>query len=113
GPCAVGEVHAALDRLRVAEHLALEARARGTLATIRTDIADLQTQLGVDGAADALDAALAAVLAVGNVRAAGLIRTRLGSVHGDPATTALGTLDLLHSDRKWAAASLATLLSQL
>src|SRR5690606_5104547 len=74
---ATGDIDTALDRLWLAEHFALEGRARGTLATVRTDLADLQTQLGVAGAPDALEAALSAVLAVGNVRAAGLIRTRL------------------------------------
>jgi hypothetical protein len=108
-----GDPAAALAELERAEGLALEAHARGTLATVRTDLADLRVQTGDAGAVEALDSALDAVLAVGNLRAAGIIRSRLGQLHQDPATIALGALDLWHTDRRWAAASLATLVAAL
>lgn len=106
------DVPAALDALVHAERLALEAGSRGDLAMVRTDIADLRAKQGelVD---EALHRALEAVLAVGNLRSAGIVRTRLGALRGDPSTIALGTLDLWHTDGRWAAASLATLLSIL
>lgn len=108
-----GDPEAALEQLELGARLAAEAHARGTLATIRTDIADLRVRLGLPGATGALVDALAAVLAVGNLRAAGLIRTRLGEGDRDPATIAQGVLDLWHSDRRWAGVSLVTLLEVL
>lgn len=109
---AAGDVEAALAALEHAERLALRAKARGTLATIRTDLADLQVQQGQTGS-EVLRSALDAVLAVGNTRAAGLLRTRLGVAEDDPATVALGVLDLWDTDQRWAAPSLATLLGML
>jgi hypothetical protein len=108
-----GDPAAALAELERAEGLALEAHARGTLATVRTDLADLRFQTGDAGAAESLASALDSVLAVGNLRAAGIIRTRLGQLHQDAGTIARGTLDLWHTDRRWAAAALATLVDAL
>jgi tetratricopeptide (TPR) repeat protein len=104
-----GDLPAAVDALQHAERLAAAAGARGTLATIRTDLADLQVQQGTAGR-DVLESALEAVLAVGNTRAAGLLRTRLGALTQEPATVALGVLDLIGTDQAWAGAALATLL---
>jgi hypothetical protein len=108
-----GDPAAALAELERAEGLALEAHARGTLATVRTDLADLRVQTGDAGAVDALTTALDAVLAVGNLRAAGIIRTRLGRLHHDVGTIARGALDLWHADRRWAAVALATLAGEV
>lgn len=109
---AAGHLDEALEALDRAERLALRAKARGLLATIRTDIADLQALRGrVDP--EMMHSALEAVLVVGNLRAAGILRTRLGQLERDPAAVAAGTLDLLDADQRWAAVSLATLLALL
>jgi hypothetical protein len=104
-----GDLGAALRSLHDAERLATAGLARGTLATVRSDLADLQVHVGAPAAGAALEAALDAALAVGNLRAAGLLRTRLGTFHADAATVARGTLDLWFADRRWAAASLVQL----
>ncbi|MFP5257246.1 MAG: hypothetical protein ACLGI8_15505, partial [Acidimicrobiia bacterium] len=109
---ASGQIDEALQALDRAERLALRGRARGTLATIRTEIVDLQALKG-EADPDVLLAALDAVVAVGNLRAIGVLRTRLGELERDPATVAVGVLELLDADRRWAAASLATLLGML
>ncbi|MGV3760017.1 MAG: hypothetical protein ACO1PW_10830, partial [Actinomycetota bacterium] len=109
---AAGQLDEALEALDRAERLALRARARGLLATIRTDIADVQAVRG-RAEPDVLRSALDAVLAVGNLRGAGVLRTRLGQLQGDPATVAVGVLELLDADQMWAAVSLAGLLELL
>ena len=110
---AAGELDAAIGSLRDAERLASAAMARGTLATVKSDLAEVQLHVGDPEAGAALEAALAASLAVGNLRAAGLVRVRLGVLHGDTPTIALGTLDLWFADRRRAAAALVQLAARL
>lgn len=109
---ASGHLDEALEALDRAERLAARARARGLLATIRTDIADVQAMRGRADPAVLLSA-LDSLLAVGNLRGVGILRTRLGQLEGDPATVAIGALELLDADQMWAAVALATLLELL
>ena len=80
---------------------------------MRSDLAEVQLQVGDPAAGAALEAALDASLAVGNLRAAGLVRVRLGVLHGDAPTIARGTLDLWFADRRRAAAALVQLAARL
>lgn len=98
--------------LKAAEALALEGHSLGTLATIRSDIVELRHERGDLDRRDVVDA-LDTVLGVGNLRAAGLLGILLGSIDGDPRTLAGATLDLLESDRPWAAVALAALVQVL
>lgn len=109
---ALGDLDGALSALDRAEALALAGRSRGTLATIRTDAADLRVQRG-DADRQVLLDALEAVLAVGNLRSAGLLRIQLGVLDGDLAHLAEATLDLLESDRAWASVAVAHLADLL
>jgi hypothetical protein len=109
----LGLVDAALVDLERAEELAGEGLARGTLAMIRADIADLRFQQDPASSLPALTVALEAALGIGNLRAAGILRTRIGGVTSDAIVTAQGTLDLWPVDPRWAAASLARLLDRL
>lgn len=109
---ALGDVAGALGALDRAEGLALEGRSRGTLATIRTDVADLRVQHGDVDRQVLLDA-LDTVLTVGNLRAAGLLRLQLGAVDADPVQLAEAALDLWESDRAWAAVAVARLVELL
>lgn len=109
----MGDVPGALERLRVAEQLATSGLARGTLATIRSDVADLCFQQRSPDAPEALQSALVTALAIGNVRAAAILRTRLGVLHRDAPTVAQGALDLWGADRHWCAAAIAQLLDLL
>jgi hypothetical protein len=108
-----GDPGRAREELEVAEALAVAAHSRGSLATIRGDLADLRFQLEGSAAADVLESALDAALAVGNLRSAGIVRTRLGTVHGEVATVARGALDLWFADGRWAAAALAQVVAAL
>lgn len=107
-----GDPTEAIRSLQRAEALALEARAHGSLATIRTDLVDLRHRSGdLDRriVADALET----VLGVGNLRAAGLLRIRLGIIDRDVSMIADAALDLLETDRVWASVALAELHDRL
>lgn len=107
-----GDPEGALVELRRAEDLASEAGSVGSLATIRTDIVDLGHRRGDLDRATVVRA-LDAVVGVGNLRSAGMIRLRLGTLDDDPATIATAALDLLESDRAWASVAIAELLERL
>ena len=107
-----GDSTGALRCLQTAESLALEAGSVGTIATIRTDIVDLRHQEG-DLDRDTIAEALDAVLGIGNLRAAGLLRLRLGVLDDEPSVIAAAALDLLESDRVWSAVALAELVTRL
>ena len=106
---AVGDLSVALDALHDAERLAAAGLARGTLATVRSDLAEVRLSVGDPAAGACLEAALDAALAVGNLRAAGLVRARLGVLQHDAPTLARGTLDLWFADRRRAAPALVQL----
>lgn len=108
----LGDLDGARQALETAETRALEGRSRGTLATIRTDLVDFRMRAGDVDRSLLLDA-LAAVVTVGNLRAAGLLRLHLGAISGDPGPIAEGALDLLESDRIWAAYAVARLVERL
>jgi hypothetical protein len=109
----LGELSAALESLRAAERLAAASLSRGTLATIRGDLAEVQLQVGHPSAADALRAAVDAALAVGNLRAAGIASARLGVLDRDTASLARGALDLWYADRRRAAVAVVQLTELL
>jgi non-specific serine/threonine protein kinase len=109
----LGELSAALESLRAAERLAAASLSRGTLATIRGDLADVQLQVGDPAADDALRAAVDAALAVGNLRAAGIASARLGVLDGDTVALARGALDLWYADRRRAAMAFVRLTDLL
>lgn len=110
---ALGDLPGAVAALETAEHLAVGAYARGTLSVIRSDLADVRLQQGSPAAEPAVVGALETALAVGNLRAAGIMRSRLGVLHHDPATLAQACLELWPIDGKWAGAALARLLDLL
>lgn len=110
---ALDDLPGAVAALETAEHLAVAAHARGTLSVIRSDLADVRLQQGSPAAEVSVAGALETALAVGNVRAAGIMRTRLGVLHHHPATVAQACLELWPIDGKWAGAALARLLALL
>jgi hypothetical protein len=89
----MGDLPAAHASLLEAERLASASCARGTLATVRGDLAEVLMETGDPAAAEALEGALDASLAVGNLRAAGITRARLGRLRNDAACVAQGVLD--------------------
>lgn len=102
----------AATALKRAEALALESRALGTLATIRGDLIDLrhaQGRLDRRMITEARDT----VLAVGNLRASGLLGVQLGVLDDDPVVLAHAALDLLAADRVSAALAIAELVARL
>lgn len=109
---AAGELDAAHRSFKMAEALALESRSHGTLATIRSDLVALRHQTGNLDRGLVVDA-LESVVSVGNLRAAGLLGLRLGTIDHDAGRLANATLDLLESDPVWAAAALAALVEVL
>ncbi len=109
---AAGLDDATLADLRAAEALAVEAGAAGTLATIRGDIVEVHRARGRlerHVVVEALDS----VLAVGNLRAAGLLGMQLGAIDLDVAVVANAALDLLAADRVWASLAIAELVDLL
>jgi hypothetical protein len=108
-----GDLRSAHAALQEAERLATAGRARGTLATVRGDLAEVLLEIGDPSADDALEAALDAALVVGNLRAAGITRARLGRLRNDPAGVAHGALDLWFADRRRAAVAVVRLADLL
>lgn len=97
---------------KAAEALAVESGSQGTLATIRSDIVELRHRRG-DLDRSAVERALESVVAVGNLRAAGVLQMRLGVIDRDPAVLANAVLDLLVTDPARAAVGLAELVAVL
>lgn len=107
-----GSLQAALAQLLEADGLARASGARGTLATIRSEIVEIRHRAGALNRAEIIDAR-DTVIAVGNLRAGGLLARRLGLIERDPAALAEATLDLLEADRVWAALTLTELVDLL
>lgn len=107
-----GRPDAALADLEAAEARARHSGARGTLATIRAEIVELRRERG-DLDPQKLRDARTSVLAVGNLRAAGLLGRLIGNAERDPVMLAGATLELLQSDRIWASVALADLTGLL
>src|SRR5699024_1037818 len=78
-----GRPDAALADLEAAEARARHSGARGTLATIRAEIVELRRERG-DLDPQKLRDARTSVLAVGNLRAAGLLGRLIGNAERDP-----------------------------
>jgi hypothetical protein len=109
----LGDLAGAAAALETGEHLAVAAHSRGTLSVIRSDLADVRLQQGSSDAERAVAVALETSLSVGNLRAVGTMRTRLGVLHEDPATVARASLELWPIDSKRAGAAIAHLLKML
>lgn len=107
-----GMLDEALGGLNAARALALRAGARGTEATIRSDLVEVHRRQG-DLDRRIVTEARESVLAVGNLRAAGLLGIQLAKLDADPATLAHAALDLLASDRVWSAVAIAELVPML
>jgi hypothetical protein len=110
---AVGDLPRALAQAEIAEERAIYSRARGTLAVVRGEIAELRYVLDPASARPALVAALESGSAAGELRLAGVSRLRLGLLEADRSMLAAAAIELLAIDGRWAALALVHLHQQV
>jgi hypothetical protein len=107
-----GDLPGALADAELAEELASKGLARGTLAIVRGEIADLRFTLDPASAPPAIRSALATASSAGQLRMAGVCRFRLGLLEKDCAAVAEAAADLLAVDARWAALALTHLVER-
>jgi hypothetical protein len=108
-----GDLHLALTEAEIGEEQAQTSLARGTLAIIRGEIADLRFVLDPPSALPALRTALATASVAGQLRMSGVCRLRLGLLEDDREAVAAAAADLLAVDARWAALALSHVLDTL
>jgi hypothetical protein len=105
-----GDLPLALAEAEIGEEQALTGLARGTLAIVRGEIADLRFVLDPASAPPALRTALATASGAGQLRMAGVCRLRLGLLEDDRAAVSAAAVDLLAVDARWSALALSHLV---
>ena len=110
---AAGALAGALAQAEIAEEQAIIGLARGTLAVVRSEIADIRFSLDPGAAGPSLEASLESALAAGQLRTVGVCRLRLGLLAGDLPAIAGAAVELLTVDGRWAGLGLAHVLGRL
>jgi hypothetical protein len=108
-----GDLTAALTQAEIAEEQATLGMARGTLAVVRAELADLLFNLDPLSARPAVASSMESAVASGQLRTIGVCRLRLGLIDEDLPAIAAATVELLAVDGRWAALGMAHVLERL
>jgi hypothetical protein len=108
-----GDLTAAMTQAEIAEEQATIGLARGTLAVVRAELADLLFNLDPSSAREAVASSFESAVATGQLRTIGICRLRLGLLDDDLDAIAAATVELLAVDGRWAALGLAHVLPRL